>query len=113
VNDSSFCLLFDFFSQQPTASGQIIGTWFNQAPETPGITKVVFSNREDKLIVHAWEFVSQEIAIRTKLRSPSFKVSPPQHSTWDLQEMSQGAAEKCSRLCPTHNQIESFVEPPS
>jgi peroxiredoxin/outer membrane lipoprotein-sorting protein len=48
------CLLFGALSQQALLSREIVGTWFNQDPETPGITQIVLSNRGDKLIVHTW-----------------------------------------------------------
>jgi peroxiredoxin len=39
---------------QPDSSSQLIGTWFNQDPETMGITQVVVFDRSGKVFVHAW-----------------------------------------------------------
>jgi hypothetical protein len=41
-------------ARQAKPASQLVGTWFNQDPETLGITQVVLFNQGGKLLVHAW-----------------------------------------------------------
>jgi peroxiredoxin/outer membrane lipoprotein-sorting protein len=51
----TFCLMcLPATAQQTNAPKDLIGTWFNQDPETMGMTQVVIANQEGTLVIHGW-----------------------------------------------------------
>jgi peroxiredoxin/outer membrane lipoprotein-sorting protein len=45
---------FPAIAQQTNAPKDLLGTWFNQDPDTMGMTQVVIANQDGKLVVHGW-----------------------------------------------------------